>query len=72
MAKTTRNPDSRRDPEPLGRQDEQRISDDTSRDRIAERAYELYLERGGTHGQDWEDWLIAEREVMHRVPPRDE
>lgn len=31
--------------------------------RIARRAYELYLERGGSHGQDWEDWLAAEREV---------
>ncbi|MGH9409481.1 MAG: DUF2934 domain-containing protein [Vicinamibacterales bacterium] len=34
------------------------------RDRIAQRAYELYLARGGTHGSDWEDWLIAEREVL--------
>jgi Protein of unknown function (DUF2934) len=31
--------------------------------RIARRAYELYLERGGSHGQDWEDWLAAEREI---------
>ena len=33
------------------------------RDRIAARAYELYLERGASHGQDWEDWLAAEREI---------
>ena len=33
------------------------------RDRIAARAYELYLARGGTDGMDMEDWLIAEREV---------
>jgi len=73
MAKITRIPDSRKDPERLGRQlEEQRSSDDRSRDRIAERAYELYLERGSRHGQDWEDWLIAEREVLHRAPPRDE
>lgn len=32
--------------------------------RIAQRAYELYLARGGRHGSDWEDWLIAEREVL--------
>ena len=32
-------------------------------DRIAERAYELYLARGGEHGNDWEDWLTAEREI---------
>lgn len=33
------------------------------RDRIAARAYELYLARGGSHGLDMEDWLVAEREV---------
>ena len=32
-------------------------------DRIAQRAYELYLARGGQHGSDWEDWLTAEREI---------
>ena len=36
------------------------------RDRIAARAYELYLARGGTDGLDLEDWLIAEREVRSR------
>ena len=34
------------------------------RDRIAQRAYELYLARGGAHGSDWDDWLAAEREVL--------
>jgi Protein of unknown function (DUF2934) len=34
------------------------------RDRIAQRAYELYLARGGTHGSDWDDWLAAEREIL--------
>ena len=32
------------------------------RDRIAARAYELYLARGGSGGSDMEDWLAAERE----------
>ena len=32
--------------------------------RIAERAYELHHHRGGHHGQDLEDWLAAEREVL--------
>lgn len=32
--------------------------------RIAERAYELYQHRGGHHGQDLEDWITAEREVL--------
>jgi hypothetical protein len=41
-------------------------------DRIAARAYELYLERGGSHGQDWDDWLAAERELAARITPRSE
>ena len=31
---------------------------------IAERAYQLYQLRGGSHGSDMEDWLAAEREVL--------
>jgi Protein of unknown function (DUF2934) len=27
------------------------------------RAYQLYIQRGGTHGADLEDWLRAETEV---------
>jgi hypothetical protein len=38
-------------------------------DRVAVRAYELYLARGGTDGQAWEDWLAAERELAS--PPGD-
>lgn len=30
---------------------------------IRERAYQLYLERGSTPGNENEDWLRAEREV---------
>jgi hypothetical protein len=36
---------------------------ENGRDRVAERAYELYQQRGGTDGGDMEDWLTAEREV---------
>ena len=31
---------------------------------IARRAYELFLERGATHGHDVDDWLTAESELM--------
>ena len=34
-----------------------------SAERVAERAYELYLARGGSDGQDFDDWLTAEREL---------
>jgi hypothetical protein len=30
---------------------------------IEQRAYELYLERGGENGDDLTDWLTAEREL---------
>ena len=30
---------------------------------IANRAYQLFLERGGIHGDDLTDWLQAEREL---------
>ena len=30
---------------------------------IARRAYELYEQRGYTHGYDIDDWLMAEREL---------
>ena len=30
---------------------------------ISQRAYELYVERGGDHGRHEEDWLQAEREL---------
>jgi hypothetical protein len=36
-------------------------------ERVAMRAYELYLARGGADGRDFDDWLAAERELTsHR------
>ena len=35
-----------------------------SPDEIAQRAYELFMSRGGAHGNDLDDWLIAESELM--------
>ena len=32
--------------------------------KIAERAYERFVERGGEHGHDVEDWLAAEAELQ--------
>jgi hypothetical protein len=39
---------------------------DNAQERIAARAYELYLARGRSDGQDWDDWLTAERELSSR------
>jgi hypothetical protein len=36
----------------------------TSRDQVRKRAYELYESRGREPGQDTQDWLRAEQEVL--------
>ena len=33
-------------------------------EQIQRRAYELFLARGGFHGNDWIDWFTAERELI--------
>ena len=35
---------------------------------IARRAYKLFAEGGFIHGHDLEDWLSAERELLHSAP----
>ena len=45
-------------PEAIGRASSEPTVDD-----IRRRAYERYLERGGKHGQHFDDWLEAEREL---------
>lgn len=37
-----------------------------TREQIAQRAFELFLARGGHHGYHEEDWLRAEREMRER------
>jgi Protein of unknown function (DUF2934) len=34
-----------------------------SGEEIARRAHELYLQRGGEHGKDVEDWVRAKKEL---------
>ncbi|HMB82538.1 MAG TPA: DUF2934 domain-containing protein [Terriglobales bacterium] len=38
-----------------------------SQDRIRERAYQLYESRGRETGQDEQDWLRAEQEILQRA-----
>ncbi len=47
----------------------QRASPDPTREKIAARAYEIFITRGGQHGRDVEDWLRAESELRRRRPP---
>jgi len=37
--------------------------DATGQQEIRDRAYEIYLQRGGQPGHELEDWLQAEREL---------
>lgn len=38
-----------------------------TREDIERRAYEIFLERGGTQGCEMEDWLQAERELKRQM-----
>ena len=40
---------------------------DSRMNRIAERAHEIYVTRGGEHGKALEDWLQAEREIDDEI-----
>ena len=39
------------------------ISEDEIHDRISKRAYQLFLNQGGHHGQDVQHWTQAEEEI---------
>jgi hypothetical protein len=43
--------------------DSRSMSSEPSEEDIRMRAYQRYLQRGGNHGMDFEDWLEAEREL---------
>lgn len=42
------------------------MKSEPSQEDIRIRAYHRYLERGGGHGMEFEDWLLAERELKSR------
>ena len=42
-----------------------------TQEQIKERAFELYLQRGGQHGGDLEDWLEAEKQLARDLTPRE-
>jgi len=68
--RSARRPSDMRDvhfEQPAGGTPEQQTSEADSGqptfEEIRTRAYHRYLERGGGHGMDFEDWLEAEREL---------
>ena len=48
-------------------EDEAPLHDEPSTEEIARRAYEIFLERGGAHGSDSDDWLQAELELRAKT-----
>jgi len=42
------------------------VQDVRLEDEIRQRAYEIYLSRNGSSGDQYQDWLTAEREVLAR------
>jgi Protein of unknown function (DUF2934) len=46
------------------------LANGPSLEQIRQRAYELYLEGGCTHGRDCDDWLQAERELVEKHQTR--
>lgn len=50
-------------PAPVG--EEKDLQDmDMDKDAVVRLAYELYVSRGGEHGHDVEDWLMAEQMLL--------
>ena len=65
MAEEFRNADTqepRSDPQPMDT-DSLSMSSEPHEEDIRMRAYQMYLERGGGHGGDFDDWVRAEREL---------
>jgi hypothetical protein len=54
------------DDAPLESMTSRSMGSEPSEEDIRLRAYHRYLERGGGHGMDFEDWLEAERDLKAR------
>jgi len=49
---------------PSRRSEPQTAEGHPTREEIELRAHQIYVERGGAHGREVEDWLQAERELL--------
>jgi hypothetical protein len=63
---------SKRNDEEQPRVQAENTAPELDRDRVAQRAYELYLSRGGADGRDQDDWFVAEQEVVKNQKPEKE
>jgi len=46
-------------------------SNSNQKEQIAQRAYELWEQRGCLHGNDWCDWFEAEIEINNQTAAKD-
>ncbi|MGC1323260.1 MAG: DUF2934 domain-containing protein [Candidatus Udaeobacter sp.] len=46
-------------------------SNSNQKEQIAQRAYELWEQRGCEHGNDWCDWFEAEIEIKNQTAAKD-
>lgn len=60
-------PRRRRDRAPATHPEAAPLASTAIHEQIAARAYELFLARGGQHGDDWADWFRAEAEVSGKM-----
>ncbi|HKR32999.1 MAG TPA: DUF2934 domain-containing protein [Terriglobales bacterium] len=51
----------------LSRATDSSVHPSVSEEQIRRRAYELYVQRGGTHGRHMDDWFRAESELLGRA-----
>jgi hypothetical protein len=64
MAKSRKkNPSDASQSQPAPAVRERDTTSSNGRERVAMRAYEIYVERGGGDGRDKDDWFAAEREL---------
>jgi hypothetical protein len=63
MAKETK-PKSVKATKPKTSRGNSKASQKSLRDVIEKKAYEIFVQRGGEHGKDLDDWLEAEKIVI--------
>jgi hypothetical protein len=51
---------------PIEKSQPETVSGVPTGEEIELRAYQIYIERGGAPGQDVEDWIQAERELVEK------
>jgi hypothetical protein len=65
VASEIENPQIVTQPEPVTPESDPMNASEPTEEEIRHRAYLRFLERGASHGEDFNDWLEAERELKN-------